>query len=345
MMLQQALADQAGHCAALGSPFMARLLPVIGRAWPHGSALDAALSRFDGDIGPKGHSLPLRIASALHALVLTGTDTALVHAYPPNMVSEAMLEDAVRQSLVAHEGFIRDWIASAPQTNEVRRSAVLIAGAHTLVARTGVTRLHLSELGASAGLNLMFDRYALVADQAHLGPDTPALTLSPDWVGPAPEKAPFEVIERRGVDLNPLEARNPGHALRLRAYLWPDQAHRLALTNAAIAVNDATIDRGDAIDWLEARLAHPLQDAMHLVFHTVAWQYFSPASQATGTALIEAAGARATAAAPLAWLRMEADSDTRGAGISARLWPGDHHIPLGRADFHGRWVDWAPGTP
>lgn len=85
----------------------------------------------------------------------------------------------------------------------------------------------------------------------------------------------------------------------------------------------------------------PQPGALHLIFHTVAWQYFPPAAQAKGTALIEAAGARATPDTPLAWLRMEADTQTRGASVSARLWPGDHHIPLGRADFHGRWVDWS----
>jgi hypothetical protein len=26
--------------------------------------------------------------------------------------------------------------------------------------------------------------------------------------------------------------------------------------------------------------------------------------------------------------------------LTLRLWPDDLHIPLGRADFHGRWVIW-----
>lgn len=342
MTLQQALDDQAGHCAALGSPFMARMLPLLGQVWPQGSRLDAALAAFEGDIGPKGHSLPLRLASALHALVLTGRDAALKGVYPPNDPSDKALRDALVGALSVHEAFILDWIASAPQTNEVRRSAVLIAGAHALVARTGVTDIRLSELGASAGLNLMFDRYALAVRDTHLGPKDAALTLRPDWKGETPANAPFRVTERRGVDLNPLDPNNPDHALRLRAYLWPDQAHRLALTDAAIAAYDATIDKGDAIGWLEQRLAQPPHGAMHLIFHTVAWQYFPPALQTRGTALIETAGAAATPDAPLAWLRMEADSQTRGAGVSARLWPGDHHIALGRADFHGRWVDWTP---
>lgn len=340
MTLRDALVAQATHCAALDSPFMARLLPILAEVWPHGSELDADILAYDGDIGPKGHSLPLRLASGLHALVLTGQDPALTAAYPPNQVSDAALRDVVWQALTTQSDFLRDWITSPPQTNEVRRSAALIAGAHTVAALTGVTDIHLSELGASGGLNLMFDHYALETGDGRLGPVDAALTLAPDWSGPSPDPTPLTVHDRRGVDLNPLNPRNPADALRLRAYLWADQPNRLALTEAAIAASIATVDRGDAVDWLENRLKAAPQDQVHLITHTIAWQYFPAGKQTRGTTLIEAAGARATSTAPLAWLRMEADDKTRGAALTARLWPGDHHLDLGRIDFHGRWVDW-----
>lgn len=344
MTLHAALLSQAGHCAKLESPFMARMLPLLAKVWPDGSALDTAVHAFKGDIGPKGHSLPLRLASGLHALVLTNRDAGLVAAYPPNTVSDDTLKSALAQALADHSDFLIDWITSPPQTNEVRRSAVLIAGAHHLAKRVGATQLRLSELGASAGLNLMFDRYVLIAGDTCLGPDDAALRLTPVWNGDVPETAAFTVAERRGVDLNPLDAHNPDHALRLRSYLWADQQHRMALTDAAIAANATIVDQGDAIDWLATRLSAAHDGQMHLVFHTIAWQYFPQDAQDRGTALITSAGARATADAPLAWLRMEADTQTRGARVSARLWPGDHDIQLGRVDFHGRWVDWAPDT-
>ena len=342
MTLRAALVEQAGHCAALDSPFMARMLPLLAEVWPDGSALDAAVRAFDGPIGPKGHSLPLRLASGLHALVLIDRDPLLVAAYPPNAVTDAALAEALALALETHEAFLIDWITSPPQTNEVRRSAALIAGAHALVERAGVSDIHLSELGASGGLNLMFDRYALAVKDTRLGPADAALTLSPVWNGPVPNQTALHVQDRRGVDLNPLDPQQAEDALRLRAYLWPDQAHRLALTEAAIAASDASVDRGDAIDWLDTRLARAPKGQMHLITHTIAWQYFPPDRQTRGTEMIEAAGAAATPDTPLGWLRMEADSGNRGAAVTARLWPGDHHITLGRADFHGRWVDWTP---
>ena len=344
MSLYVTLMRQAQSCAALGSPFMAKMLPILAGVWPVGSALDRAVAGFEGDIGPNGHSLPLRLASGLHALVLTGRDAELAAVYPPNAASDDRLAAALTGALERHAAFLLDWITSAPQTNEVRRSAVLIAGTHALVHRTGVAQVHLSELGASGGLNLMFDRFALMAGDTRLGPEDAAVILMPDWTGPAPVAAPFVVTDRRGVDLNPLDPHKPDEALRLRAYLWADQAHRVALTDAAIKASCAIVDRGDAVNWLERRLADAPKARIHLIFHTVAWQYFPSDRQARGTALIEAAGARATPDTPVAWLRMEADGAARGASVTARLWPGNRHITLGHADFHGRWVDWS-GDP
>ncbi len=84
-----------------------------------------------------------------------------------------------------HAARIDDWLNSPPQTNELGRSAVLIAVGHWLAERYGLP-LILSELGASAGLNLMWDHYALSLPGGTLGPADPALTLTPDWSGPHP---------------------------------------------------------------------------------------------------------------------------------------------------------------
>lgn len=56
--------------------------------------------------------------------------------------------------------------------------------------------------------------------------------------------------------------------------------------------------------------------------------------------MIETAGTTATADTPLAWFGMENDGGTHGAALTLRLWPGDLRFELGRADFHGRWVEW-----
>lgn len=344
MTIAAAFHDQAGHCEALGSPFMGRLMRLIGDNWPLDRALAGRVEAWPGDIGPKGASIPLRLAGGLYALVLKGADPALVAAYPPSQVPDAQLLAAVQGALLTHAEFMDQWMDSAPQTNELRRSAGLIAAAHWLTARHKLP-LHLSELGASAGLNLNFDRYALDIGGDTFGPGNPALTLTPDWQGPRPPVADVRVSARRGVDLNPLDPADETDALRLIAYLWADQPDRLSRTRAALACPPAPVDTGDAIDWLQTRLAQPWDGQLHMIFHTIAWQYFPAEAQERGKAMIEAAGAQATDAAPLAWVGMEADgTDAPGAALHLRLWPGDLHVDLGRICFHGRWVHWGPSV-
>jgi len=339
LTLKQALSQQAQACAALESPFMEQLLSCLARSWPEHSLLGRTCTNWPGDLGPDGISIPLRLAGGLHALVLAGQDRDLAGVYPPHAVDDVVLTRGVLAALGRHEAFLLDWIKSAPQTNEVRRSGILIPAAHWIAARHPLP-FTLSELGASAGLNLMWDRFGLATDAGSLGPTDPVLTLTPDWTGPLPTTSKITVAERRGVDLNPLDATDPDHVLRLQSYLWPDQPYRRDLTRAAITANTVSPDRGDAIDWLETRLETPRPGHLHLIYHTIAWQYFPKDRQEHGTTLIEAAGARATESTPVAWLRMEGDGKPDGAALTLRLWPGDLHIALARVDYHGRWVRW-----
>lgn len=346
MTLADAFAAQADTCTRMGSPFMGRLLSILAADWPSETALGQKFAAFRGDIGPAGHSLPLRIAAGLHALVLSNAAPDLAKLYPPNDPETAALRDGVLAALATHESFLLDWTDSPPQTNEVRRSAALIAGAHVAVTRFNLP-ICLSELGASGGLNLMWDHFALAIEEDHFGPTVPAVLFRPEWDGSPPPRAAPVIAERAGVDLNPLDPTRADHLLRLTAYLWPDQPDRLTMTRAAASVITTPPVQGDAIDWLGPRLARAPQGHLHLIQHTVAWQYFPPDVQARGTALIEAAGAQATASRPLAWLSMETDGDTTGAvgaALTLRLWPGDITLHLGRADFHGRWIKWAPTT-
>lgn len=312
---------------------MSRDLALARNAADRPPALLARRSR------PSGASLPLRLCGALHALRIAG-DPALAEVYPPNAPSDAELAGAVADVFATRSAEISRFIDSAPQTNEVRRSAALIAAAHWVASRHPLP-MRVSELGASMGLNLNFDRYALDIAGFRLGPADAPLTLRPDWRGPTPPAEGLGVREKRGVDLNPLDP--VADRDRLRAYIWADQPHRMALTEAAIAAGPPPVDRGDAVDWLAPRLGHRPGET-HFVYSTVAWQYFPEERQATGSALIEEAGRAATVDTPLAWFRMEADGG-EGAALTLRLWPGDLTLMLGRADFHGRWLRWEAPAP
>lgn len=339
MSLGAAFLSQAENNAALGSPFTARLLRLLPDLLTPDLAVVQAMKTYEGDIGPYGHSLPLRLLGGLHALVLTGEAPDLVAVYPPNATpDDGVLAAVLARVLNDQSAWLLDWLTLPPQTNEVRRSAALIAGASVVAQRFGLP-LALSELGASAGLNLMFDRYALTSHGWQRGAANPALTLTPEWTGARPPDASLRVVERRGVDLKPMEVHNPDQRLRLLSYLWADQPHRMDLTQAAIAAHAAQVDKGDAADWLAQRLATPHPGAAHLIYHTIAWQYFPAAVQDACLTALDTAGAKATAEAPLAHLSMEADGG-HGAALTLTLWPEGETLTLGRVDFHGRWLDW-----
>lgn len=337
--LKKAFTDQAAACTALGSPFTARLMQALPAALAAAPRLGQRLAGIAGDPGPNGASIPLRLAGGFHHLHLTGAAPALAAHWPPG--GDGAPEDVAGPVLAAHEAWFCDWVTHAPQTNEVGRSAVLIAGAAEVAARTGLP-LRVSELGASAGLNLNFARYRLEAAGVQAGDAASPLVLRPDWRGAPPRRGPVPVAAAAGADLNPLAPQ--ADALRLLAYVWADQAERLARLRAALAIaadHPPQVARAEAADWLEARLAEDWQGCCHLVCHTIAHQYFPPASQARIAAAMARAGAAASARAPLAWLAMEADATRGSAAVTLRLWPGDQRITLGRAGFHGQWVDWS----
>ncbi len=332
MTLAAAFAAQAASCAALGSPFTARLMAMLGeRMAPGHGAVAERLHGWRGDVASSGASLPLRLAGGLHALALGGHE-GLRACYPP---CEGPDWDAVSAALTDEAPFLLDWIASPPQTNEPRRAAALRAAGQWLAARHGLP-LEILELGASAGLNLWWNRYALAVGDATFGPADPVLTLAPDWPGPPPPAVEPVVASRRGVDVAPVPPVRD--ALRLRAYTWPDQPDRMARLDAALTLPPAPVDRADAADWLEA-LPPPPPGTTRMIAHTVAWQYFSGDTAARARAAIERMGAAATVDAPVAWFGMEADGG-RGAALTLRSWPGGRVRAAGWADFHGRWVDW-----
>lgn len=339
--IRGAFRSQGKSCALLGSPFMGRLMPLIAERLTPDSEPGARILAWEGEVGPAGQSVPLRVAGALHALVLEDADDDLAAAYPPNDADDSTLWQAVSGALSRHSDRIMTWLDRAPQTNEVRRAAVLLPAIWWLREKAGDLPLELSELGASAGLNLSLDRFAIETPFARTGPGETPVTLRPEWRGAPPPPLPFSVADRAGVDCHPLDPADPGDALRLLSFLWPDQPERMDLTRGAIALAMTRPAAGDAAPWLAKRLRSRNPGRLHLVYTTIAWQYFSPETQAACARTLELAGSEATADTPLAHVAFEADGRRDGAALHVRLWP---HAPkpaeLARADFHGRWVDW-----
>ena len=187
--LTEAFAGQARSCAALGSPFMVRLMTLCAEHLTPGPWRGRGAALLLGAAIPPRGTARCRCASrgGLHALRLRG-DPGLAAVYPPEAPDDAMLWGrGCRTRSGGGDTFLLDWIRSPPQTNEVGRSAVFRAAGQWLAARWGLP-LDLCELGASAGLNLNWDRYALHIGARRFGPEDAVVVLAPDWTGPPPAR-------------------------------------------------------------------------------------------------------------------------------------------------------------
>ncbi|TCL91820.1 hypothetical protein C8J38_105123 [Rhizobium sp. PP-WC-2G-219] len=340
--VRAAFRSQSVSCRALGSPFVATLCDLAAERLTATHPVGRHILGWTGDPSSSADSVPLRFAGSLYALVLDGADPALAEAYPPHATDPDGLWDAVERACREHAEAILARLASPPQTNEVRRSAALLPGFLTIAKRFDKP-LYLSEVGASAGLNLLWDRYAYrLGDFAWGDPQSPVM-LAPTWTGGPPPDASLIVRDRAGCDLRPLDPAHPDDAERLLSYLWADQADRVERTRAALhlaALSGLKVEAADAVDWLERRLAVTRPGCVHVITHTIAWQYLPAEARERGEALIETAGRAATEGAPLAHLSLEGDGREPGAALTLQMWPTGARHEIGRADFHGRWVDW-----
>ncbi|MEO6015196.1 MAG: DUF2332 family protein [Devosia sp.] len=343
LVLKQ-LADQAGACDQLGSPFTARLCRLLAKYLDKRTRFGTRILEWDGD--PAADNVALRACGAIHALARSGWEPNVTAVYPPTSVPDSTLWAAIADALHHNDAFLTDRLSSAPQTNEVARSALILGAMLHLAAATKLP-LDLFEIGASAGLNLGFDRYRYTLDEGRVwGPLDAPLAIDCPWRGsPPPLDAPLSVVGRQGCDLNPLDSNSPEDRARLLSYIWADQTHRLQRIDAALklaAADRRPIDRADAADWLEQKFATPLQAGRtRVLIHTIVWPYVPARSKARIEAVLAEIGARATADRPVARLSIEPDETPGSARIDLTIWPAGRTITLGRGDYHGRWAEWA----
>lgn len=343
--IADAFERQAEACVGLGATFTARLCRLFGArlddsstfgrhvlAWPRDSLLPDLM--------------PLRCCAALNLLVRRGQARRLEHLYPPyHAPDDDELWSAVVETIGVHDVAATAFLESPPQTNEVSRSAILLGGFLTIAAATGKP-LALAELGASAGLNLLFDRYSFdLGEGRRWGPNSP-VRIACAWTGAAPAlDARLEVVSRAAVDLRPVDARSQADRDRMLAYIWPEQTERLRRIEPAldiVADSDIVVEQGDALAWLRRRMAGPAPGGVcRVVYHSVFLQYLPPALRDSLRAEIRGCGEAATADAPFAWLAMESAPDRKACELRLTLWPGGEKRALARVDWHGRWAEWA----
>lgn len=340
--VRTAFANQVAYCRHNDARVTARVVAALG------SLLDKPESEFARRIAgwqgaPLADALPLRAAGGIHALHLSGAahELAPIYADAEDINDGAIIAGVVRR----HEAALLPWLDGPPQTNEAGRSSNFIAAMLWLADRGLPPRFECLEIGSSAGINLMIDRYHYDLGAVHVGPQPGAIAFAPEWRGNHPPQHAIEITGLKGCDVAPVDLTDPVQALRLKAYIWPEHAIRFARMEAAIAEAHKAkpgLVRADAAEFAETELAKPqAANTTRVLMHSIVWQYVPADQQARVTAAMEEAGARATADRPLAWIALEANRTVHHHELVLRYWPGgEAPQKLAHAHAHGAWIEW-----
>ncbi|WP_343344271.1 DUF2332 domain-containing protein [Sphingomicrobium sp. XHP0239] len=337
-----AFANQIDYCRANGAPLTAAIVKAVwDRVDPDGT-LGQALHRWPGD--PLADVLPLRVAAAVHALHLSGAEPRLAPLYAGELTREE-LSDTIAAVVAEREADILPWLKGPPQTNEAGRSAGFMAALLWLAARGHSPRFELIEIGSSAGINLMMDRFAFDLGGVRAGDAGSSLEIVPDWRGASPPDADVSIVSLTGCDRDPVDLSSREGRVRLAAYVWPEMKARMARLEQAFALADADpphVVQADAADFVESRLAEPQEEGVtRVLMHSLVWQYLPAETQDRVRAAMEAAGARASEERPLAWVELEGDRTLLKHRLHVRAWPGAaERVELARAHAHGAWMEW-----
>jgi hypothetical protein len=235
----------------------------------------------------------------------------------------------------------RVMLARRTQTNEPARCATLLPA----LARMPEP-LALIEVGASAGLTLLFDRYSYdYGGRRIAGSDPDAPTLRCAVRGPVPLPARLPAIAwRAGLDLNPLDVTRDDDVRWLSCLVWPgesDREERLAAAIASARRDPPPVYPGDLLTDLPALAARAPAGATLVIFHSAVLAYVAAEARERFARTVRGLAA--------VWLSNEAPGVVPGLpltdfrdgtfvlGLGGRT-------PLAFTDGHGTWLQWLDGA-
>lgn len=295
----------------------------------------------------RGQPVQNMLFAAVHDLLLRGVAHPLA-AYYPSVTPSPDPGDpfpAFRAFCHDYAEDIRSLLASRRvQTNEVGRCALLLPAFNTAANLSGQQPLALIEVGASAGLNLLWDYYAYDygIGQTYGSIESP-LVLHCELRGTArpglPDPLPA-IADRVGLDLNPINIHDDDAVRWLRALVWPDQPHRMRRLETAVTLarqNPPRLAEGDALSQLPGLLKAAPPDATLCIYHSFVLNQFSHEDRARyDTLLADYSHERDVYDVALEWIGTPAPEIILRAFHSGSL----NEMPLAVCEPHGRWLEW-----
>ena len=298
----------------------------------------------------KGQPVPNLLFGSVQFLLLKGVQHPLAAYYPAvsGNPETGWVEDPYphfRAFCFEHYEEIRHLIATRlVQTNEVRRCACLLPAFGLVAQQAGGLPLSLVEIGASAGLNLLWDHYGYdYGESGRYGDNHSPVQLQCHLRG---ERRPVfptifpSVASRIGIDLHPIDVRNAEETLWLQALIWPEHEKRRHILQRAIEIaqqEPPQLVAGDALAVLPGIMTAVPRDTTLCLFHTFVLNQFLPEARERLAALFAAEATRRDLyVISIAWLYGEVPQ--------LELLTIQHGIPtvkkLAVCSGHARWMEW-----
>ena len=294
--------------------------------------------------------VPMMFLAAVHFLLLNGAAHPIAAFYPDihpePYPPETDMYPIFRDFCIQHQDEIEHLIKTYHvQTNEVRRSACLLP-AFAIAAKQAHGRpLALVEIGARAGLNLLWDHYGYDYGNCILsGNGTSPVQLTCSVRGgiqpPLPETFPY-IVSRIGIDLNPIDVRDQSAVNWLRAFIWPEHTARFDLLHCAIEIARNTppeLRKGDVLELLPRIIDTLPPDSYPCLFHSFVSNQMSPEGRTHLTNIIADYGAKRNLCSisidlseTYKYPRLEMLSYINGTNV---------HRHLANCSGHSRWLEW-----
>jgi hypothetical protein len=274
--------------------------------------------------------------AAVHYLLLQGSDPDLGRFYA-SIVDDPSQPDDVgepfRDFVITHEDeIVRLGQTRYTQTNECRRCVALLPA----IWLTGLTRFHLVDLGASAGLNLLLDLYRYRWNGIAWGPES-AVSLVTELRGRLPEPRDIEVLSRTGLDLNPIDPRNADDRLWLEALIWPEHQERRRRLRAALDIArtvDIRFVPGSALETLGPALDGLPDDEAAVLIHSFTLNQFTQDARDEIDRIVTRARQSRTVARVDFEFRAREDPWPK-VGVD----DGSGEVMVGQGHPHGEWME------
>lgn len=301
-----------------------------------------------------GQPAPNMLLAAVHHILRRGVQHPLAAYFTGHGdLTEDHAADLLTDFCRHHAERIRRIIgARSVQTNEVNRCAVLLPAFAALQQQLDDGRpIRIVDVGASAGLTLLWDRYTYDYDGQRLTlPDSdPDTVLHCEIKGGTPPLSldVIRFVRPVGIEPTPVDVNDPEATEWLVSLTWPEQTKRMHTLNSALALaarTPPTILAGKAQDHL-ANVVSKTPDDQHLVL-VFSWSIYQIFGSPGGRERLVDSLAELSQRRPLHEISIgHFGHDTPRMIMASHDGGASRSDIVAHCDVYGTWLDWLATPP